>query len=741
MGKFFYKFFLIIFITIISAVIYLSFFGIETDRFDGLIKSKANEVNQNIKLEFNKTKIHLNLKELNLAVKLQNPVILIKNNEINLSKIDLFLALKSFITSDFLLQRAEIAFFKNDIKDLTKITNIFVPRIINKQIKKIFSKGEIQGKFVVPFNSDGSVAENYEINAKIIDSDININNDLKINNLSSDIKYVFKSDNNKEINFLINQGKILKLDLQKSSININLIGGKKIIKSKIKTRGNSKYPEIKVISSLLGLDLSNIKNAELTSNLETSIQIWINEGFKIADKAFSVEGKINDFSLEHKEVKSIKNFLPSYNSKIVLKDSELDFRSGNFLNLSGLIKFDKDFNNFRIRGSTDKNFNLYGNINLNDLSVKIPNLNYFKEKNTQANIDFQFDSSKSNYSLVGLKYSSEKSKIEADFIKLNKKFEIEDIKNIKIKTFKNNIKNNDFHIDKHKTLKNTIFIKGKLFDAEPLLKSLYKTDDKKIFSKDFNSELKVNFDKAITGTKDDVSEFSMIASIIKGSYNKLSLKGNFSQNEIIEMSIYQIDKNKRTLQVISDRAKPFIKNFNFIKGFEGGKLEYESTITKEGTISNLLITDFKVSKVPALAKLLTLASLQGIADTLSGEGIRFDSFEMKSNTKGNVMNIDDALAMGPAVSILLSGYVDKGNIVSLRGTLVPATKLNSIIASIPVVGDILVGKKTGEGVVGVSFKMKGPPKDIKTTVNPIKTLTPRFIVRAIEKIKKKEEAK
>ena len=45
--------------------------------------------------------------------------------------------------------------------------------------------------------------------------------------------------------------------------------------------------------------------------------------------------------------------------------------------------------------------------------------------------------------------------------------------------------------------------------------------------------------------------------------------------------------------------------------------------------------------------------------------------------------------------------------------------------------------------MGVSFKMKGHPKDIKTTVNPIKTLTPRFIVRAIEKMtnKKKEETK
>ena len=464
---------------------------------------------------------------------------------------------------------------------------------------------------------------------------------------------------------------------------------------------------------------------------------------KITDKKFSVKGKINDLNLEHKEAKNIKIFLPSYSSKIVLKDSELSFNSKNLFELSGLIKFDENFNDFRLSGTSGKNFNFVGNINLQDLSIKIQNLNYLKEKNTQANIDFHINSSKSNYNIRELKYISEKSKIKADFIKLNKKFEIEDIKNIKITTFKNNIKNNDYHIDKHKKLKNTIFIKGKLFDAEPLLKSVYKTGGKKMLSKDFNSEIQVNLDKAITGTNDDVTNFVMIASIKKGSYDKLSLKGNFSEKEIIEMSIYQIDSNKKTLQVISDRARPFIKNFDFIKGFEGGKLEYDSIISKKSSQSNLLISDFKVSKVPALAKLFTLASLQGIADTLSGEGIRFDSFEMKSNSEGNIMNIEDALAMGPAVSILLNGYVDKGKTVSLRGTLVPATKLNSIIASIPLVGEILVGKKTGEGVVGVSFKMKGPPKNIKTSVNPIKTLTPRFIVRAVEKMKKqkKEEAK
>ena len=62
--------------------------------------------------------------------------------------------------------------------------------------------------------------------------------------------------------------------------------------------------------------------------------------------------------------------------------------------------------------------------------------------------------------------------------------------------------------------------------------------------------------------------------------------------------------------------------------------------------------------------------------------------------------------------------------------------LNNIVSKIPVVGNILVGNKVGEGVFGVSFKMKGLPGNIKTSVNPVKTITPRFITRALEKMKK-----
>ena len=109
---------------------------------------------------------------------------------------------------------------------------------------------------------------------------------------------------------------------------------------------------------------------------------------------------------------------------------------------------------------------------------------------------------------------------------------------------------------------------------------------------------------------------------------------------------------------------------------------------------------------------------------------------MKFSTKDKLMTIEEMYAIGPAISILMDGYIQSNNLISLRGTLVPATTVNRTISSIPIIGDILVGKKIGEGVFGVSFKIKGAPKDLETTVNPIKTLTPRFITRTLEKIKR-----
>jgi len=99
----------------------------------------------------------------------------------------------------------------------------------------------------------------------------------------------------------------------------------------------------------------------------------------------------------------------------------------------------------------------------------------------------------------------------------------------------------------------------------------------------------------------------------------------------------------------------------------------------------------------------------------------------------NNLKINEILALGPSISVLMEGYQDENGLISLRGTLVPAKTLNNIISKIPVIGNIVIPKEVGEGLFGISFKMKGPKGNIKTSINPIKTLTPRFIQKIIER--------
>ena len=205
------------------------------------------------------------------------------------------------------------------------------------------------------------------------------------------------------------------------------------------------------------------------------------------------------------------------------------------------------------------------------------------------------------------------------------------------------------------------------------------------------------------------------------------MTSDFENNGKFKLEIKTLANKKKTTSFYSDNAEPFVKHFSFIKGFKEGRIDFFSVKEKDHSNSTLNIYDFKIKKMPALTKLLSLASLQGIADVMTGEGIRFNEFDMKFSNDKKLMTIDEIYAIGPAISVMMEGYVQKDKLVSLKGTLVPATTLNKVIGSIPFLGKILVGNKVGEGIFGVSFKIKGPPENLKTTVNPIKTLTPRSV--------------
>ena len=75
MKKFFISIFFIILITLTSAILYLSYFGYQTDKFNNIVKSEINKKNKNFNLEFEKVLVKLNIKELTLFIKFISPKI------------------------------------------------------------------------------------------------------------------------------------------------------------------------------------------------------------------------------------------------------------------------------------------------------------------------------------------------------------------------------------------------------------------------------------------------------------------------------------------------------------------------------------------------------------------------------------------------------------------------------------------------------------------------------------------
>ena len=254
--------------------------------------------------------------------------------------------------------------------------------------------------------------------------------------------------------------------------------------------------------------------------------------------------------------------------------------------------------------------------------------------------------------------------------------------------------------------------------------------------KKISSDIEINIENIETTLSQKLKNFKLIGIIEKGKFIKISSKGDFGNNKFLDISMKSDKKKqKKYLEIYSDLPQPLLSEYSFFKGLSGGNLLFSSIIEGDSSASRITIENFKIINAPGVVKLLSLADFGGLADITQGEGLSFNKLEIKINNNKNFLKLEELYAVGPSISVLMDGFKDESNLTSLRGTLVPAKNLNKLLSKIPVIGNIIIPKEVGEGLFGVSFKMKGPPGDIKTTINPIKTLTPRFITRALEKSK------
>ncbi len=573
---------------------------------------------------------------------------------------------------------------------------------------------------------------------KIIKSEINKSNlNISLNfdkisikldpiNLNLFVKFI-----NPKLNYLKTD---IPLTILKTNINLEFLTKKNIVINDISLSTKYLYfNEIKPLFKKVNINNQNLKLVKNGKFKIKNLNLNLDENFNIKDN-YKINGDLNSFNIKINDKYEIINLISTFS-----------YTQGSlfFTDMSWKLINKKNQNSEFFNGKIDivqkKNIQ-QANINFEVKNLQnllnIPVMNYdLSQADSQKVKSKLIINRKKEILLSDLSISDKDNKFFIKDLILDQNFNLINFNQISFKTNIDNKLNNDFTI----LNKENIFIKGKVFDAKNLLKELSQENEKNVFLNKISKDIEVDLKKILKGTSFPLNKFRLVGKINKGSFEKISAKSDFGKNEHLDISLQKkTNTNDKILEVYSDIAAPLLSDFKFFQGLEGGDLNFTSTFGNEISTSNLIINNFKLNEAPALAKILSLADLKGLTDTLKGDGISFDILSAQYNSDSSLMKIDEIFMIGPSISILIDGYVEKkSGLISLRGTLVPAKTLNNLISKIPVVGDILIGKKVGEGVFGISFKVKGLPNDLKTTVNPIKTLTPRFITRALENSKRK----
>ena len=724
------KILVILIITLATIVIYLSLYGVKTDKFNKEIIKNVSKINKKINLSLNEVNYLLNPLNFSINISTKNPKILLEDKSLDLKDITSNISLKSFISNQFSIDDLKISTKEIKIKDLISLTRAVEGSPQLFVLDNITKEGLISTDINLKFDLDGEIKNNYQITGTVKKAKFNIFNKVEID----DLNLLFNISNNQ-------------LTLKKIETNLNSIKLKSPL-IKIEKKKDIFFVDGEVANKEQNFDINKLKPifGDLLNNIEiekidfNSINIFsfnVNRKLKLKDLKLETNLNLENFQIV-KNPLNLKTFLPNYTEQIKFKDHKIKIKLiKGMLDIKGggdiYIGDESEQLSYSVI-KDDRKITFDTNLNIKNNPLTINFLDYKKKKGNSSEILLK-GIYKKNKELIlkDISITEKNNQILIKDLLFSKNFKIKDLSYIKLNYRNKNDLLNNLELKKNKS---NFSINGKSFDATQLINNSMSDDESTTIFENFNSKFDIKIGTAYINKNDYTKNLAGYFTFKNNKLDKLNLASTFSNNKKMNLSIETNNQNETITKFFSNYPKPLIKRYDFIKGFEEGYLNFNS-IKKDGVSNSVLIIDnFKVKEVPVFAKLLSLASLQGIADLLTGEGIRFTDFEMRYSSQKGLTNIEEMYAIGPAISILMDGYIESKKLVSLRGTLVPATTINRSIASIPLLGKILIGEKTGEGVFGVSFKIKGPPKNLSTTVNPIKTLTPRFITRTLEKIKK-----
>lgn len=209
-----------------------------------------------------------------------------------------------------------------------------------------------------------------------------------------------------------------------------------------------------------------------------------------------------------------------------------------------------------------------------------------------------------------------------------------------------------------------------------------------------------------------------------GELNRVTLAAQFGEGNAVSIAT-NATPGGRALSMAFNDAGTILRLLGVYSQLAGGSgsLVMTTDRARNVEVGQLILRDFAIVDEQNVVQVLGNHSDSRAAIAASNR-LDFSAAQVDFVRSSDRVEVTNAVLTGNSVGGTMRGfiYTDRRQ-YDLTGTYVPLFGLNSIFQKIPLFGPIL-GGRDGEGLVGVTFAVRGPLDQPQFLVNPLSLLAP-----------------
>lgn len=209
----------------------------------------------------------------------------------------------------------------------------------------------------------------------------------------------------------------------------------------------------------------------------------------------------------------------------------------------------------------------------------------------------------------------------------------------------------------------------------------------------------------------------------------LQASGNLSDSGVPVAAEIRVLNGSRLLQSTTADAGSAFRLIGFYPNMRGGNAILDVNLDGRGAAEKtgrLRASQFTILGDPIVSEAIQAAEEKRRGTRkVAREQVEFERLDVPFSVGHGQVVLSDSTINGPLLGARLNGKIDYNQqTVFLEGSYVPLYGLNSIPNNIPIIGEILSGGRSGDGLFGLNFQIQGAMGRPQVIINPLSVLTP-----------------